>query len=121
MGWSKRMTTVATAAVPILGSQRLPFLGARQLVRGEFRMMFELSVVLKTLTCALRHGLVLIFLLFMPLSLGALAQIPETPTEATDLEKLIDKATADGVRVIIVDPKQIEKPKAAKETNFVSP
>ena len=76
-------------------------------------MMFKLSMVSKALTCAMRHGLALIFLLFMPLSVGALAQIPETPTEVTDFEKLIDKAKADGVRVIIVDPKQVEKPKAA--------
>ncbi len=68
----------------------------------------------------MRHGLALIFLLFTPLSVGALAQIPETPTEVTDFEKLIDKAKADGVRVIIVDPKQVQKPKAARETDLQS-
>ncbi len=83
-------------------------------------MIFKLSIVLKALTRAMRHGLALIFLLFMPLSVGALAQIPETPTEVTDFEKLIDKAKADGVRVIIVDPKQVQKPKAARETDLQS-
>jgi hypothetical protein len=68
----------------------------------------------------MRRGLALTFLLFMPLSVGALAQSPETPTEVTNFEKLIDKANADGVRVIIVAPKQVEKPKAARETDLQS-
>jgi hypothetical protein len=83
-------------------------------------MIFKLAIVSAALTCAMRHGIALIFLLFMPLSIGALAQIPETPTEITGLKKLIDKAKADGVRVIIIDPKQVQKPKTASETDLQS-
>ena len=79
--------------------------------------MFELSMFQKVLTCKMRHGLALICFLFIPWSVGALAQVPETPTEATNFEKLIDKARADGVRVIIVDPKQVEKSRAVTETD----
>jgi moderate conductance mechanosensitive channel len=87
---------------------------------GKFWMMLKLSMISKALTCAMRHGLALIFLLFMPLSVGALAQNPETPTEVTSFKDLIDKAKADGVRVIIVDPRQVQKPKAARETDLQS-
>jgi small-conductance mechanosensitive channel len=82
--------------------------------------MFKFSMVSKVLTCGMHHGLALTFLLFMPLSVAALAQSLETPTEVTSFEKLIDKAKADGVRVIIVDPKQVQKPKAARETDLQS-
>ena len=83
-------------------------------------MVLKLSIVSKALTCAMRHGIALIFALLMPLSVGALAQIPETPKEVTNLEKLMDKARADGVRVIIVDPTQVATPKLAGETDLQS-